>query len=711
MRGERVSVTESQHDPAEIKKSRRSRLWRINLYFFAVFTLFAALIVKLGLVQIVNGEAYEQEASKTEAKIASYPAPRGKMYDRYGRVVVDNQSVPAITYTMMTSTKTEEKISTAKKLAELIDIDPSFLKERDLKDYWLARHPKKAAALLKDGEKTLKSDQTYKLQVDRVPAEEIKALEKDKDELKVAAIFRRFSGGYAYEPQIVKAMSPKTEGKNDAQLLDEKASKQMPANDLTYEEVSRVSEHLEELPGVDVIMDWTRKYPYEKTLYSIFGGVTTPEQGLIKDREDFYLTRGYARNDRVGKSYLEYQYEEYLNPKKAKVQYTENRSGKVISQETVDEGRRGYDLQLTFDMELQKKVEEAIEEELNKFRGSNYMLDRAFVVMMDPNNGDILSMAGKRIIDGKITDYSIGAFTTQYEMGSAVKGATVLAGYQDGMPHGQMYLDNGKLTFAGPVIKGSYTDTIGWANEVKALQKSSNVYMFHVAMRIAGITYVPNGPLPANLEDLNKMRYYFNQFGLGVKTGIDLPQESAGMQTNPKIVGGLLLDEAIGQFDTYTPLQLAQYMSAIANDGYRVQPRVVKSIHQPESEKLGSVIEERSANVLNKINNSQSDIEIVKTGLKRVTQLGGTAAGTFGSLDVSGKTGTAQAPYYGTNRSWWGTMSYNLTFAGYYPSKNPEVAFSVVVPSMTTDKGGINKNIAAKIVKAYVDLQKKYSKD
>lgn len=78
-------------------------------------------------------------------------------------------------------------------------------------------------------------------------------------------------------------------------------------------------------------------------------------------------------------------------------------------------------------------------------------------------------------------------------------------------------------------------------------------------------------------------------------------------------------------------------MSAIANDGYRVQPRVVKSIHQPESEKLGSVIEERSANVLNKINNSQSDIEIVKTGLKRVTQLGGTAAGTFGSLDVSGK--------------------------------------------------------------------------
>ncbi|MDI5788234.1 hypothetical protein PO124_06710 [Bacillus licheniformis] len=79
---------------------------------------------------------------RNRGEIASYPAPRGKMYDRYGRVVVDNQSVPAITYTMMTSTK-RRKNQHSQKLAELIDIDTSFLKERDLKDYWLARHPKK----------------------------------------------------------------------------------------------------------------------------------------------------------------------------------------------------------------------------------------------------------------------------------------------------------------------------------------------------------------------------------------------------------------------------------------------------------------------------------------------------------------------------------------------------------------------------------------
>lgn len=146
----------------------------------------------------------------------------------------------------------------------------------------------------------------------------------------------------------------------------------------------------------------------------------------------------------MGKSYLEYQYEEYLNSHKEKVEYVEDNKGNVVSQKTIDKGSRGYDLQLSFDMELQAKVEKIIEEEVRNSRArGNYMLDRAFVVMMDPNNGDILSMAGKKIDlkTNKIEDYAIGAFTTQYEMGSAVKGATVLAGYQDGIPHYKYYVD------------------------------------------------------------------------------------------------------------------------------------------------------------------------------------------------------------------------------------------------------------------------------
>lgn len=618
-------MTEIGREPK--KKRKGNRAIRMNLYFLAVFVLFTALIFKLGVVQIVEGEQHEENAKRANAKTAYYPAPRGKMYDRNEKVAVENQSVPEIVYVSTSSTKTEDKIKTAKRLAALIDIDTEFLKDRDLRDYWLASHPKKALGLLKESESNLKGTQAYKLQVERVPAEELKAIQRDDEEMQTAAIYTRFSSGNAYEPQIVKAMDPNDSngnGKNGSLLDEKKNSSQRPKNDLTYDEISIVSEHLEELPGIDVVNDWTRKYPYDKTLYSVFGGVTTPDQGLLSDRKDFYVTRGYASNDRVGKSYLEYQYEDYLNSHKEKVEYVEDNKGNVVSQKTIDKGSRGYDLRLSFDMELQAKVEKIVEEEVRNSRArGNYMLDRAFVVMMDPNNGDILSMAGKKIDleTNKIQDYAIGAFTTQYEMGSAVKGATVLAGYQDGIPH-YKYFHDAPMHLGRKLIKKSYTN-MGTINELTALQKSSNVYMFNVAMHIAGVTYKPYGPLPADQKDLLKMRNYYSQFGLGVKTGVDLPQESAGMQTTPDVVGGLILDLAIGQYDTYTPLQMAQYISAIANGGYRIQPRIVTSIHKPSSkEELGKTIEQRKPNILNKINNTESDIQQVKTGMKLVTTSG-----------------------------------------------------------------------------------------
>ncbi|TYS25242.1 penicillin-binding protein 2 [Bacillus subtilis] len=703
-------MTEIGREPK--KKRKGNRAIRMNLFFLAVFVLFTALIFKLGVVQIVEGEQHEEDAEKANAKTAYYPVPRGKMYDRNQKVAVDNQSVPEIVYVSTSSTKTEDKIKTAKRLAALIQIDTEFLKERDLRDYWIASHPKKATALLKESESNLKGAQAYKLQIERVPNQELKAIQRDDEEMEIAAIYTRFSSGNAYEPQIVKAMNPNesnSNGKNGTLLDEKKSSTQRPKNDLTYDEISIVSEHLEELPGIDIVNDWTRKYPYDKTLYSVFGGVTTPDQGLLSDRKDFYLTRGYANNDRVGKSYIEYQYEDYLYSQKEKVQYVEDNKGNVVSQKTIDKGSRGYDLRLSFDMELQAEVEKIIEEEVRNSRArGNYMLDRAFVVMMDPNNGDILSMAGKKIDleTNKIQDYAIGAFTTQYEMGSAVKGATVLAGYQDGIPHYKYFLD-APMLLGTNLIKKSYTN-MGTINELTALQKSSNVYMFNVAMHIAGVTYRPHGALPADQQDLLKMRNYYSQFGLGVKTGIDLPQESAGMQTTPETVGGLILDLAIGQYDTYTPLQMAQYISVIANGGYRVQPRIVTSIHEPGSkDQLGKAIEHRKPKVLNKINNSESDLKQVQTGMKLVTS-SGTAKNTF-TEDVSGKTGTAETFYYGTNRNWWGKKTYNLTFVGYYPSKNPKVAFSVVVPSVDDDDK-INKIIAKRAIHAYAELEKKHSK-
>ena len=155
-------MTEQNTNKSEERKLRKSRYVRINVFFFLVFLLFVALIVRLGVVQIVQGEEFSKEVSRTESDYASLPAPRGKMYDRYNRVVVDNTRVPAITYTVDKTTSAEDKIETAKKLAEYINYENEFLtdelKDRDIKDYWLASHPTEAKELLSKKELVGKTD-------------------------------------------------------------------------------------------------------------------------------------------------------------------------------------------------------------------------------------------------------------------------------------------------------------------------------------------------------------------------------------------------------------------------------------------------------------------------------------------------------------------------------------------------------------------------
>ncbi|WP_338778399.1 penicillin-binding protein 2 [Metabacillus sp. FJAT-52054] len=700
-------MTETATNTSENRGIKKTRLRRINILFFAVFFVFVLVIIRLGIVQIVRGEEFNKELSRTETNVSSYPAPRGKMFDRYGRVVVDNIGVPAITYTVDKKTKPENKIKTARELINYIEIESEALKKireqessRDIKDYWLSAHPKEAKKLLKKKELELDGKEQYQLQIERVPQAEIQKMKQSERQLSIAVLFKRFSSGYQYEPQIIKA-----------QILP-KDAKPGPDVMLTNDEIARVSENLEKMPGLNIITDWDRQYPYGNVLGPILGKVTTSQEGLPRERMDYFQARGYSRNDRVGKGYIEMQYEQFLNASKSKIQYTTDRDGNV-SEEVISTGRRGYDLQLTFDMELQKEIEKILEEEIIKGRrtAGNRLVSSAFAVVMDPNNGDILSMAGKQYDfrkSSKPLDYSYGAFTGQYEMGSVVKGATVLTAYQNGMPVSKVYYD-APMTFKNTATKSSAGNrSLGSVSDITALKKSSNIYMFKAVIEnIAGFSYVENGTFKGSFKDFETLRNGYYQFGLGRETGIDLPNESHGYRTDPDNVGQLL-DFSIGQLDTYTPLQLAQYVSVIANGGYRIQPRVVKSVHEPTSEKgLGPFHLDKEPKVLNRINNTSAEIRQVQRGFKAVTQTGGTAAGKFPGLDVSGKTGTAQTTYRYPDSDLT-EKTYNINFVGYYPTDEPQIALSVVVPYAEKN---INKDIAARVVKAYVDLQKKYGEE
>ena len=692
------------------RKKKKTIPIRLNIIFFAVFLLFSALILRLGFVQIVYGEDYKRELEKTEDVTVNTSVPRGKIYDTTGKIIVDNKAKNAITYTN-TGVKQEEMLKTAKLLAKYIKKDTKKVTERDKQDYWIIKNPKEAeekvsAAEKKELQKKYTDEdeynqQVYKLQLKRITEKELNTL--TQSDLEVIAVYREFSSGYKLTPQMVKN------------------------EDVTDEELAVVSEHLESLPGVETTTDWDRMYKFKDTLKSVLGNVSSSEKGLPAEKLEYYESRGYSRNDRVGTSYLELQYEDVLKGQKEKVRNKTDKSGNITSTEVIAEGQRGNDLVLSVDMELQLKVEKIIEEELRRAKQSagTSLLDRAYVVLMDPDTGEVLSMAGKRLEKNsetgktEMTDDALGNITTTYNVGSVVKGATVLAGYKTGaISPGTVQSDTG-LKIAGTPLKKSWT-YMGDINDLTALQRSSNVYMFRTAIKIAGGTYAYNQPLDLNTSAFTTMRNYYAQFGLGVRTGIDLPNEQTGFK-GASLKPGFLLDLAIGQYDTYSNMQLAQYVSTIANGGKRMEPHIVKEIREPVSDEneLGPIVETIKPKVLNTIDAKQSWIERVQLGFKMVAQTPkGTVYSALGgkSYSPAAKSGTAQAFYDGPARSNYDEPPevMNLSLISYAPSDNPEVAMAVLVPwaYQGSVDNGINKNIGERVLDAYFDLKKeRQSKD
>lgn len=689
-------------------KQRATITFRMNVLFFSIFVLFSILIFRLGYLQIIKGEDFVMELARTEEVKVNTSVPRGKIYDRYGRVLVDNQPEKAITYTKMQTTKTEEMLAIAEELANLIEVEHDKNTERDILDFWILRNREAATAKVTQEEMQKFREDNPEMEErefnaeydkrirDRITEEELATL-SDYD-MEVLAIYSKMRTGYSLSQQIIK-------GEN-----------------VTDEEFASVSERLTDLPGVNTTTDWKR---IRKSSLAVLGRTTIPSKGIPKSELDFYLAREYSRNDRVGESYLEKQYEEILQGEKSIVKNVTNKKGQVVETITSFEGEAGKDVVSTIDIKLQEQVDKILEDKLKAIKavGSSPMLDRGFIVMMNPNTGEILSMSGKKIEVDKDTgksymiDYSYGNFTTAYEAGSTVKAATVLMGYNEGViKPGTVMLDApmriGNLTLNSLFNKGGSI----MLNDLTALERSSNVYMFKIAMALGGYQYGAGNRFSLKEGTLQKMRNGYAQFGLGVPTGIDLPGETSGIQANPD-KDAKLLNLAIGQFDTYTPLQLAQYISTIANGGYRIQPRMVKEVRKAsaDGEYLGPLEQEIEPKVLNRISNSVEEIAHVKEGLRRVYYGSqGSAASVFRTFEptAAGKTGTAQTTFYNEESPYHATPTINIVHVGFAPYDNPEVAYAIIFPWATTNFNVYypqGNQAAREILEAYFALKKEYS--
>ncbi|WP_425505476.1 peptidoglycan D,D-transpeptidase FtsI family protein [Sporosarcina jiandibaonis] len=683
----------------------------MNLLFLSIFILFSILILRLGYLQIVKSEEYVMALERKEEVSVNTSVPRGRIFDRDGRILVDNEPKNAITYTKTSSTTTQEMLDIAEKLALLIEQDTNRTTIGDKRDFWILNNKEEAAKKVTEKEiAKLEGDaseiqrEINRLTRERVTDEELNSF--SKHELEVLAIYREMMSGYAFSPQIIKS------------------------GDVTEEEFAAVSERLGELPGVNTTTDWER---VRKSYNTILGTTTTPDQGIPSEQLEYYLTRGYSRNDRVGKSFIEQYYEELLQGQKTVVKNVKDRTGKVIETKTVQEGIPGKDLILTIDSELNSALEDIVSEKLLELKNgpNSQALNEAYLVMMNPKTGEILSLVGKRVARNKdtgkyeIRDYSFGTFSGAYMAGSTVKMATLLTGYQEGGARiGETKIDEG-IKIANDNMKSSVFNRSYNRipmNDIEAIGRSSNVYMWKTAIGIGNGTYQRGKSLSLKSTTFDIMKNSFESFGLGSLTGVDLPGEVSGYSSRADLSD--ILDYSIGQFATYTPLQLAQYVSTIANDGYRVAPKILKEVREPspDGEIFGRVAEETPVKVLNRIKNTDEEIDRIKKGMY-YTYYGprGTARTLFKDADfkAAGKTGTAQSsasvpnPNDPTKYIFY-PNTINLSHVGYAPFDDPEIAYAVLIPNVSTNPGKYTQaqnDIVEAAVMKYFELKEKKEKD
>ena len=653
--------------------------------------LFLILIFRVSYLQVFNLEASIENLNKLSVKtVYGDSMPRGRIYDRNYNVIVDNIGTKKISYKRPSGISVKDEINLAYTLADKIDVDYKKLTKRNLKTFYLLENSEiaKEKITYKEyklyEERKLKASELENLKLERVTDEELSLYDDISKE--AAYIYYLMNNGYYYDEKTIKEE----------------------ASDSEY---AFVAQNKNKLKGVNISTSWKRVYPYEDTLRQILGSVSTSQQGIPEELKTEYLNKGYSLNDRVGLSYLELEYEDELKGTKNKY---EVRNGKKT---LIEEGTRGNDIVLSIDINLQLELEKIIEEELVKAKNeaNTEYYDHTSVIITEPNTGEILAMASKQITktsDGyKISDYTTNLLTGSDTPGSIVKGASMLVGYSTGnLKIGDVLYDK-CIKFKNTPQKCSWKN-LGSLNDIAALTYSSNSYQFQLALKVAGVNYYHNMPIKVDSTALDTYRNVFNSLGLGVKSGIDLPFETEGYKGKTSNAG-LLLNYSIGQYDTYSVLQLSSYINTIVNEGDRLKLNLVKEIrNSTKDDSLGSVRSSYEKIVLNTSDIDSIYFKRVKEGFKSVME-GYLGKGYMGnSPNPAGKTGTSETFYDSNNDGVVDKETYSKSFVGYAPSDNPVMSIVAISPHIRLKKenstytSNVNKRIVSRICNIFFENYK-----
>ncbi|HFI0657576.1 TPA: penicillin-binding protein PBP2B, partial [Streptococcus suis] len=605
---------------------------RLNILFSIVIFLFLILILRLADMQIVNHDFYRNKLSTASQKIISTGSVRGQIYDAKGTPLVENQIQQVVSFTRSNKMTAQEMKEVANKLLQWVTVSDVNITRRDKADYYLADtevYQQVVENLPKD--KRYDSDGNY-LEESTIYSNAVDSLTDDllqysDEESKAIELFKQMNGATYF------------------------STVNLVTDALSAEQVAYIVANEDQLPGISTTNNWDRSI-LPTSLSSIIGTVTSEQAGLPAEDAEYYLSKGYSSNDRVGTAYLEKQYEEVLQGQREKKEINLDRNGNVESIETIQEGQQGNNIKLTIDLAFQDGVNAILKKyfESELSTGSALYSDGVYAVALEPTTGAVLAMSGYKHEKGtsSITEDALGTITSVFTPGSIVKGATISSGWENGIISGNQVLLDEPIYFAG-----SAPITSWWAygsfniDATEALEYSSNAYMVKIALGLLGQTYSANMYLNDGdtlTNAMTKLRSTFAEYGLGASTGIDLPLESIGFLPEEYSTANFITN-AFGQFDNYTPMQMAQYAATIANNGTRISPHLVEGIYGNNAQGgLGELIETVSGKEMNQVNISAEEMSLLRQGFYQVVNGSGrfntgSAIGRGAAVTISAKTG------------------------------------------------------------------------
>ncbi len=433
------------------------------------------------------------------------------------------------------------------------------------------------------------------------------------------------------------------------------------AEDIKENLMLKISESSFLLSGVTVDVVPFREYVDTSLAVNLIGSVGP----IFKEDWESYKEKGYSYNDKVGKSGIEAWGEEYLRGTDGEVTYRLDADGNILSKEVTVEPIAGKTIMLTLDKNMQRIAQDSLEKEIKNLQSEGGTVKAGAAVVTDIHNGNVICSANYPTYDsatlGKnyeklaadpLKPLTDRAFQGVYPIGSTIKPIVALAAMEKNLYNqGEHIYCRHTYNYFGdykPSCMG-YHGSIGLKT---ALSKSCNYFFFELGRRVGALS----------LTD------YFKQFGLGVKTGVQV-NDAAGILLEPKTngVGGDTLQISIGQLNAFTPLQLSNYTATLANGGTHYNANLVSRV---VSYDMSKTYESFGATVKNKIKLQKSHLESVKEGMLSVT-VDGTGQATLGNypIKVGGKTGTSQVE---------GKADHSI-FVAFAPFDNPEIAISVVL--------------------------------